>query len=87
MGMGQRAGSARAFAIEYNVDRRLICDEIRAGRLPASRIGLRKFLILRDDFERWFRSKRVRPSSFCHGSEEAVSRRLAREAARAGPQK
>jgi len=85
MEQGQRAGSARQFAAEYNTDRRLIGAEIRAGRLPASRLGLKKFLILRADFERWLASKRVRPD--CHGPAEAAARRLAKESARAGPEK
>jgi excisionase family DNA binding protein len=57
--MARYALSVREAAREYGLDRRLIADAIRAGSLPAARLGRRKLTILRADLEDFIRGHAV----------------------------
>lgn len=68
--------SARAVARELGVAPDLILREVRAGRLPAHRIGVRRLLIRWRDVEGWLEAHRVRPTAH---AERVVEQVLARE--------
>jgi excisionase family DNA binding protein len=44
---------------QYGLSNRAIKSAIQSGQLRASRIGRRRLLILRADFEEWVRTHRV----------------------------
>jgi len=70
----RRALSARQAGIEYGLDRATIARAIRRGELPASRPGVRRYTILRDDLEAWIRGYRVHPSTVAERVEAALAR-------------
>lgn len=70
--MASEASSVRGIQRRYGVAREIIAREIKAGRLPASRIGERRYLVLHRDFERWLSARAVRPAAHA----EAVAQRV-----------
>lgn len=60
--MEQLALSCRGIQRQYGIDRRRIASAIASGDLPASRLGVRRLLILRADFEAWLRGHAVHRS-------------------------
>ena len=79
--MDRAAYTLRGVERALGIDRRTVSAAIRAGELPAARLGSRRMLILATDIETWLRSKAVRPNAH---AESVVARVLAREARRAG---
>ena len=78
LGYERRAAlTARQSAVVYSLSKTTIRDAIRAGELPAFRIGKRRLLILRQDLEQWLRKHQVRPSAH---AEQTVRDRLEHEA-------
>lgn len=69
--MARHGLTARAIQREYGIRRERIGEAVNAGELPAARLGARRFLILRDDFEAWLRRHAVRPAG------DHVERRVA----------
>jgi excisionase family DNA binding protein len=61
--MDQEAFSAREIERRYRIDRGTISAAIHSGDLRAHRLGLRRFLILRADLERWLSGFVVEPGS------------------------
>jgi excisionase family DNA binding protein len=61
----ERALSIRAIGREYGVSRDRVGEAIRSGELPAAPLGVRRFAILRSDFEAWLQShpKRTKASN------------------------
>jgi hypothetical protein len=72
---GRRALSLRALSREYGLSREFLGELVRLGDLPALRRG-RALLVLREDFESWWRSRAVRQTSH---AEAVVERALARQ--------
>ncbi|GAF77548.1 unnamed protein product [marine sediment metagenome] len=78
MGEEREAFSLRSLARRYHVDRAIISELVRSGQLPAARIGKRRLLVLRRDWEALLRRKAIRPDS---NTVRVVEERLKREAA------
>jgi len=78
--MDRHALSARGVEREYQIGRDRVIAAVRAGELPAARLGARRILILRTDLERWIRAHTIRPTTDARVRVDEV---LAREAGRA----
>jgi len=76
MGDEREAFSLRALCRAYGIDASVPSRAIRAGELPAARLGKRRFLILRADWEKFVRRKAVQPDSHAAC---VVEQRLRRE--------
>jgi excisionase family DNA binding protein len=79
--MDQTAYTLRGVERALGIDRRTVSAAIRAGELPAARLGSRRLLILATDIETWLRRHAIQPTA---RAELLVERVLAREARRAG---
>jgi hypothetical protein len=78
----QRAAlSVRGIEREYGVSRTRVMEAIRAGEVAASRLGSRRYSVLRTDFEAWLRRQAIRPTSH---AEQRVAEILAREERKRG---
>jgi len=70
------AYSLRAANRATGISRDTLADAIATGALPAARLGLRRYTILRRDLEEWLERRRVAPQD----PAAVVRRILAREA-------
>ena len=61
--MGRYALSARGVERDYGIDRTAVAEAIRSGDLRASRLGARRFTLLRTDVEQWLRRYAVTPTA------------------------
>ena len=77
----RQAYTLRGAARAYGLARDTLAAAIRAGDLPASRLGSRRLVILRRDLDAWLVAHRVPVGDT---AEHVVARILAREARRAG---
>ncbi len=70
--------TARGVEREYGIARDRVCDAIRAGELPAARIGRRVYTILRRDIEAWLSAHRVVPADAARRVDEVLGREARR---------
>ena len=78
--MSTQAASVRGIAKRYGLAREIVSAAIHRGELQATRIGVRRYLVLDEDFRGWLRS---RPVTVARNPAARVSEVLEREARRA----
>jgi hypothetical protein len=74
------ASSVRGLQRRYGIDREIIAEEIRAGRLNASQISRRRYLVLHSDFENWLARHPVRANADAEHVEQLLAREESRRA-------
>jgi len=80
-----RALSLRSIEAEYGIGRAFVSQLVRGGVLPGIRRG-KTVLVLREDWEQWWRTEAARQREAQGHAAAVVARRLAREEAKgAGP--
>ena len=78
------AFSVREAARACGLSRDALRAAIRAGELPAARIGSRRLVVLASDLEAWIRRHTISPSADAHAVvEQVLARERANEAKRA----